>query len=71
MHRPHCQAAACTPLASNRRLHALCLGCAQVYFDVGIAETALKKPGERTIGDKSVIPVSAPVGRITLGAWPC
>ena len=41
----------------------------QVYLDIGIAPTALKPSGERTLGSKSVIPIedAAPAGRIVLG----
>ncbi len=40
---------------------------AQVALDVGIADRALKRAEERTIGDKSIIPDAAPVGRIVIG----
>lgn len=41
----------------------------QVYLDIGIAPTALKPAAERTLGDKSSIPLedAQPTGRIVLG----
>lgn len=40
----------------------------QIYLDVGVASSAFKPAGERTLGDKSVLPTDAqPVGRIVLG----
>jgi len=43
----------------------------KVYLDIGIAPTALRPAEERTLGDKSIIPVedAAPVGRIVLGLY--
>lgn len=40
----------------------------QVYFDIGVASSAFKPAGERTLGDKTVLPKDAePAGRIVLG----
>lgn len=40
----------------------------QVYFDIGVASSAFKPTGERTLGDKTVLPKDAePAGRIVLG----
>lgn len=40
----------------------------RIFFDVGIASSALKPAGERTLGDKTVLPKDAqPVGRIVIG----
>lgn len=40
-----------------------------VALDVGIADRALKRAEDRTIGDKSIIPEAAPVGRIVIGLY--
>jgi hypothetical protein len=49
-----------------------------VYLDIGVADTAFKAPGERTLGDRTVIPEpKAALGRIEIGAarqrraWGC
>lgn len=40
----------------------------QVFLDVGIASSAFKAAGERTLGDKTVLPRDAePAGRIVIG----
>ncbi len=42
----------------------------QVYLDIAVAPRSYKTAGERTLGDKSIIPLddAAPLGRIVLGA---
>lgn len=37
----------------------------QVYMDIGISETAWKS--DRTLGDKTLVPISSPAGRIIIG----
>lgn len=41
----------------------------QVYLDIGIAPRSFKTASERSLGDRSVIPLddAAPVGRVVLG----
>lgn len=40
----------------------------QIYLDVGVASSAFKPAGQRTLGDKTVLPNDAePVGRIVIG----
>ena len=55
---------------TNSHVHA-CLALpasAQVYLDIGICATAFKPAGERTLGDRTVLPEeSVPAGRIVLG----
>lgn len=54
-------------LVSNR-LPVHQLTCMQIYLDVGVAPTAFKPAGERTLGDKTVLPTDVePVGRIVIG----
>ncbi len=40
----------------------------QVTLTIGIAETALKRQEERTIGDKSIVPAAEPYGDVVIGA---
>ncbi|MEW5299173.1 MAG: hypothetical protein WDW36_002213 [Sanguina aurantia] len=39
----------------------------QVYMDIGISETAWKS--DRTLGDKTLVPISSPAGRIIIGLY--
>lgn len=56
------------PLPWNPNTMSWCaIMCGQVALDVGIADRALKRAEDRTIGDKSIIPEAAPVGRIVIG----
>ncbi|GIL43976.1 hypothetical protein Vafri_1551 [Volvox africanus] len=41
----------------------------RVALTIGIAERALKRADERTIGDKSIIPEAAPIGRVIIGLY--
>lgn len=41
-----------------------------MFFDIGIAAAAFKPPGERTLGDRTVLPAeSEPAGRIVIGVY--
>jgi hypothetical protein len=40
----------------------------QIYLDFGVASSAFKPAGERTLGDKTVLPTDAePAGRVVIG----
>ncbi|GLC46741.1 hypothetical protein PLESTB_001358500 [Pleodorina starrii] len=41
----------------------------RVALTIGIANRALKKAEERTIGDKSIIPEAEPIGRVVIGLY--
>eukprot|EP00879_Flechtneria_rotunda_P020250 GHRR01021297.1.p1 GENE.GHRR01021297.1~~GHRR01021297.1.p1 ORF type:complete len:343 (+),score=85.95 GHRR01021297.1:223-1251(+) len=42
----------------------------RIYLDIGVASSAFKPAGERTLGDKTVLPGDAePIGRIVIGLY--
>lgn len=43
----------------------------QVYLELGLAETAFKAAGERTLGDRTIVPTpTSQLGRIEIGGRP-